>query len=57
MTSVLLIFCAVQVMVVVLGQDLPDVASGLPGQLFAVAAAVVGLASFALVLALIEQVG
>lgn len=45
-----------EVMVVVLGQDLPDVASGLPGQLFAVAAAVVGLASFALVLALIEQV-
>lgn len=46
----------VQVMVWVLGQDLPQDA-GLASQVFAVLTVVLGLASFALVLALIEQVG
>lgn len=44
-------------MLVVLGQDLPDLTSGVASQVFAVSSAVVGLASFALVLALMEQVG
>jgi hypothetical protein len=38
-------------------QDLPEEQAGWPSQLFAVITAVFGLASFALVLALIEQVG
>ncbi|KAL4432522.1 hypothetical protein ABPG77_000459, partial [Micractinium sp. CCAP 211/92] len=44
------------VLAVVLGQDLPPGQAGFPSQLFAVLTAVFGLASFALVLALIEQV-
>ena len=45
------------VLSVVLGQTLPpDDASGVPSQTFAVAVSVLGLASFALVLALMEQV-
>ena len=45
-----------RVLVVVLGQDLPEEADGFALQVFGVATAVLGLASFALVLALIEQV-
>lgn len=37
-------------------QDLPPSQAGWPSQLFAVTIAIFGLASFALVLALIEQV-
>ncbi|PRW58011.1 hypothetical protein C2E21_3586 [Chlorella sorokiniana] len=45
------------VLAVVLGQDLPPAESaGWPSQFFAIVVAVFGLASFALVLALIEQV-
>ena len=39
----------------VLGQDLPDEAASAVEQEFALAVAVIGLAAFALVLALIEQ--
>ena len=47
-----------KVLAVVLGQDLPPAEqAGWPSQLFAIVTAVFGLASFALVLALIEQVG
>jgi hypothetical protein len=45
-----------QIMIIVFGQQLPDADAGLPSQLFGVAAASTGLASFALVLALVEQV-
>lgn len=45
-----------KVLAVVLGQDLPTGYAGWPSQLFAIITAVFGLASFALVLALIEQV-
>lgn len=48
--------CALQIMIIVFGQQLPDTNAGLPEQLFGVAAASTGLASFALVLALVEQV-
>lgn len=44
------------VLAVVLSQDLPAGEAGIPSQLFAIFTAVFGLASFALVLALIEQV-
>ncbi|KAI7839331.1 hypothetical protein COHA_006922 [Chlorella ohadii] len=45
------------VLVVVLGQDLPPAEqAGWPSQIFAILTAIFGLASFALVLALIEQV-
>ncbi|KAL4421226.1 hypothetical protein ABPG75_010517 [Micractinium tetrahymenae] len=44
------------VLAVVLGQDLPPGYAGVASQLFAIVTAVFGLASFALVLALIEQV-
>lgn len=44
------------VLAVVLGQALPPDGSGFPSQAFAVAISVLGLASFALVLALMEQV-
>eukprot|EP00890_Picochlorum_soloecismus_P002958 jgi/Picsp_1/3663/NSC_06500-R1_probable secreted protein len=45
------------VLVVVLGQELPDAKqSELPTQIFAVVTAALGIASFALILALIEQV-
>eukprot|EP00887_Chlorella_sp_A99_P007503 scaffold2.g7503.t1 len=43
------------VLAVVLGQALPPDGSGFPSQAFAVAISVLGLASFALVLALMEQ--
>ena len=45
-----------QILVVVLGQDLPDEASSTSQQVFALVVAAVGLAAFALVLALVEQV-
>lgn len=47
--------CATQIMIIVFGQQLPDANAGLAAQLFGVAAASTGLASFALVLALVEQ--
>ena len=46
---------AAQVLTVVLGQDLPDEAASAMQQQFALVVAVIGLAAFALVLALIEQ--
>ena len=45
----------VQVLNVVLGQDLPEETASSSLQTFALVVAVVGLAAFALVLALIEQ--
>ena len=45
-----------QVLEIVFGQELPDAAAGFAKQVFAVVVASVGLAAFALVLALIEQV-
>ena len=44
------------VLVVILGQELPDGAASLADQLFALAVASAGLAAFALILALVEQV-
>lgn len=44
------------IMIIVFGQQLPDADAGLAAQLFGVAAASTGLASFALVLALVEQI-
>ena len=48
-------FCP-QILVVVLGQDLPDEAADTAQQVFSLAVAAIGLAAFALVLALVEQV-
>lgn len=45
-----------QVLVVILGQELPEEKASFTQQLFAVGTAILGLASFALVLALVEQV-
>jgi len=45
-----------QVLTVVFGQDLADESAGAAQQVFSVGVAVGGLAAFALVLALIEQV-
>jgi hypothetical protein len=50
------LLCSTQIMIIVFGQQLPDADAGLAAQLFGVAAASTGLASFALVLALVEQV-
>lgn len=47
---------AAQVLVVVFGQELPEVTATLTAQLFGLATALVGLATFALVLALLQQV-
>ena len=47
---------SVQILVVVFGQELPDATANLIDQCFAVTVALVGLATFALVLALVEQV-
>ena len=44
------------ILVVILGQELPDGAASIVDQLFALAVASAGLAAFALVLALVEQV-
>lgn len=45
-----------QILVVVLGQELPDEAADTAQQVFGLIVAAVGLAAFALVLALVEQV-
>ena len=45
-----------QILVVVLGQELPDEAADTAQQIFGLVVAAVGLAAFALVLALVEQV-
>ena len=44
------------ILTVVLGQELPDGAASIVDQAFALAVASAGLAAFALVLALVEQV-
>ena len=45
------------ILVVVLGQELPDTAAPIIDQFFSLLVAATGLAAFALVLALVEQVG
>lgn len=47
---------ALQVLVVVFGQELPDATASVIDQTFSLVVAFVGLGAFALVLALIEQV-
>ena len=46
----------VQILQVIFGQELPDTATSFAQQAFAVGVAAIGLAAFALVLALVEQV-
>ena len=48
--------CYLQVIVVVFGQEFPDEAAGSAVQIFSLAVGAVGLAAFALVIALTEQV-
>ena len=45
-----------QILQVIFGQELPDEATSFAQQSFAVGVAAIGLAAFALVLALVEQV-
>ena len=45
-----------QILQVIFGQELPDEATSFQQQAFAVGVAAIGLAAFALVLALVEQV-
>lgn len=45
-----------QILQVIFGQELPDTATSFAQQAFAVGVAAIGLAAFALVLALVEQV-
>jgi hypothetical protein len=45
-----------QILQVIFGQELPDEATSFAQQAFAVSVAAIGLAAFALVLALVEQV-
>ena len=45
-----------QILQVIFGQELPDTATSFAQQSFAVGVAAIGLAAFALVLALVEQV-
>lgn len=45
-----------QILQVIFGQELPDTATSFAEQAFAVGVAAIGLAAFALVLALVEQV-
>ena len=45
-----------QILVVVFGQELPDATANLVDQVFSLAVALIGLGTFALVLALVEQV-
>ena len=45
-----------QILQVIFGQELPDEATSFAQQAFAVGVAAIGLAAFALVLALVEQV-
>ena len=47
---------APQILQVIFGQELPDTATSFAQQSFAVGVAAIGLAAFALVLALVEQV-
>ena len=47
---------AMQILQVIFGQELPDTATSFAQQSFAVGVAAIGLAAFALVLALVEQV-
>lgn len=47
---------ASQILQVIFGQELPDTATSFAQQSFAVGVAAIGLAAFALVLALVEQV-
>lgn len=46
----------VQVLVVIFGQELPEATASLASQVFGLCVALVGLATFALVLALLQQV-
>lgn len=55
-TSLRSLLLRAQVMKVVFGQDLADESAGVAQQVFSVSVAIGGLAAFALVLALIEQV-
>ena len=48
--------CVMQILVVVFGQELPDATANLVDQVFSLAVALIGLGTFALVLALVEQV-
>ena len=45
-----------QVLVVIFGQELPEATASLASQVFGLCVALVGLATFALVLALLQQV-
>lgn len=54
--SLMYVLLRAQVMKVVFGQDLADESAGVAQQVFSVSVAIGGLAAFALVLALIEQV-
>jgi len=45
-----------QILVVIFGQDLPDATASLAAQVFGLCVALLGLATFALVLALLQQV-
>lgn len=47
---------SLQVLVVIFGQDLPEATASLASQVFGLCVALVGLATFALVLALLQQV-
>lgn len=46
----------VQILVVIFGQELPDATASLAAQVFGLCVALLGLATFALVLALLQQV-
>ena len=50
------VLARVQILQVIFGQELPDEATSFQQQAFAVGVAAIGLAAFALVLALVEQV-
>lgn len=47
---------SMQVLVVIFGQELPEATASLASQIFGLCVALVGLATFALVLALLQQV-
>jgi hypothetical protein len=48
--------CCGQVLVVIFGQELPEATASLASQVFGLCVALVGLATFAIVLALLQQV-
>jgi hypothetical protein len=50
------VMCNLQILVVIFGQDLPEATASLASQVFGLCVALVGLATFALVLALLQQV-